>query len=326
MNTLFIIGNGFDLNLNMPTSYHDFYKYYILQKSSTRLIQKLKEEINGNIKNWSDLELALGQYTKNLSNSEEFNEVYNDIEDKLADYLELVEKKYDFSKVDGNKLFKYLVFPENSLPQADRNRISDFRQKWINHQWNIHIITFNYTRTLEKLLVFKGQPFGINEFYKHVNTQVILHKIEHIHGFYNERMVMGVNDVSQIANNEFHNNLDIIETLVKSECNQAQKHTIDDWCKNQIPNSHLICIFGSSIGDTDNLWWELIGEHLKRNCRLIIFEKVDPIPTRRPQKGKIAERKIKKYFLDKTKLSPDEKEVCEKNVFVGINTNMFEIL
>jgi len=326
MNILFFIGNGFDLNLNMATRYSDFYKYYVSVKTSSKLIQKLKDEIDGNIENWSDLELALGRYTANFSKTQEFNEVFDDIEDKLAEYLENIETSYDFSKIDGKKLFKYLIYPETSLPQADRNILSEFRQKWMNQQWNIYLITFNYTRSLEKLLNYNGQPLKLNDHYKHVNNPVFLHKIEHIHGYYDERMVMGVNDVSQIANSALHTNLDILETLIKSECNQAQKHTIDNWCKNQIANSHLICIFGSSIGDTDNLWWELIGEQLKRNCRLIIFEKGEPIPPRRPQKGKIAERKKKRYFLDKTKLSPKEIEMYEKNIFVGINTNMFAVL
>ncbi len=29
MNTLFFIGNGFDINLGLPTRYRDFYRYYI---------------------------------------------------------------------------------------------------------------------------------------------------------------------------------------------------------------------------------------------------------------------------------------------------------
>jgi hypothetical protein len=81
-------------------------------------------------------------------------------------------------------------------------------------------------------------------------------------------MVLGVNDISQIDNIGFHKNQDIIETIIKDECNQAQKHTKEIWCKNQIKKANLICIFGSSIGDTDNIWWELVGEQLTRDCNL----------------------------------------------------------
>jgi len=325
MKILYLIGNGFDLNLGMATSYRDFYQYYTSVKTLNPLVQKLKNEIDSNIENWSDLELALGKYTTNLESTQEFNEVFEDIEDKLGDYLELIESSFDFSQFDGKKLYKYFVFPENSLPQADKNILTDFKHKWRNTQWDMNLITFNYTRSLEKLLDYSGQPINVKDYYKQINNPVILHRIEHVHGFYNERMVMGVNDVSQITNNDFHENQDVLETLVKSMCNQAQKHTIDNWCKSQIANANLICIFGSSIGDTDNLWWELIGEQLKLDCRLIIFEKGESIPPRRPQKGKIAERRKKQYFLDKTKLKPQEREQVEKNIFIGINTNMFAI-
>ena len=136
---------------------------------------------------------------------------------------------------------------------------------------------------------------------------------------------MGVNDVSQVSNTLFHKNQSVLENLIKIDCNQAQKHTIDNWCKGQISNAHLICVFGSSIGDTDNFWWGMIGEQLKRNCRLIIFEYGDLIPPRRPQKGRIVERKKKKYFLGKTELSDNDLEVADQRIFLTINSDMFKI-
>lgn len=30
MNVTLILGNGFDLNMGLPTAYSDFYKYYML--------------------------------------------------------------------------------------------------------------------------------------------------------------------------------------------------------------------------------------------------------------------------------------------------------
>lgn len=325
MNILFLIGNGFDLNLGMSTKYADFYKYYTSQKSSSTLLQKLKDEIDGNIKNWSDLELALGEYTKNLKSTEEFNEVFENIEDCLADYLESVENNFDYSSFDVKTFYNHLAYPENLLPPADKNKLKAFKHKWNTKPWNIQLITFNYTQSLEKITDYKQNSIQINDYIRRANYPVTIQKIEHVHGYINERMVMGVNDVSQISNNDFHTNQEVIETLVKSECNQAQKHTIDNWCKAQITNANLICIFGSSIGDTDNFWWELIGEQLKQECRLIIFEKGEIIPPRRPQKGKIAERNKKNYFLNKTKLNEKEREAIDNRVFVGINTKMFNI-
>ena len=140
MNIVFLIGNGFDLNLGMKTRYSDFYNYFISKQSSSKLIQKLKKEIDGNLQNWSDLELALGKYTENLHSTEEFYEVFDDIEDSLAEYLESIENKFDFNQFDGNELYKYFAFPEDSLPLSDKNKLLKFKDNWNNSQWNIHLI------------------------------------------------------------------------------------------------------------------------------------------------------------------------------------------
>lgn len=325
MNILFLIGNGFDLNLGMKTRYSDFYKYYKSIKTTSNLVKRLKTEIDGNIENWSDLELALGEYTRNLNSTEEFNEVFENIEDNLAEYLDSEEKNFDFNQFDIKKLFQCLANPENYLLPTDKDKIKVFIRKWNNEQHNINIITFNYTKSIEKLVDYKDTPIQINKYTNKISPSIIIQKIEHVHGYTNERMVMGVNDTSQISNNKFHTNQEIIETLIKSECNQAQKHNIDVWCKKQILESNLICIFGSSIGDTDNMWWKLIGEQLLYDCNLIIFEKLEPIPPRRPQKGQIVERNKKKYFLDKTNLSDEERRTVNDKIFFSINSKIFNI-
>ena len=322
MNIVFLIGNGFDLNLGMKTRYSDFYNYYVTRQSSSSLLQKLKKEIDGDIENWSDLELALGEYTKQIDVDQEFEEVYEDIGDRLAEYLEKVETDFNFENFEGKKLYDYFSFPEKSLLPADRNEISTFRNKVGNSPCSVFVITFNYTRTLEKLIGYSDKKMDIG---KHGPHPIVLQKIEHIHGFTDDRMIMGVNDVSQISNKIFHGNYKVLDALIKTNCNQVQKHTIDQWCKSQIERANLICIFGSSIGDTDNMWWELIGEQLKKDIKLIIFEKGEKIPQRRLYKKSFIEREKKYYFLEKTKLDENEKKNAIGKIFVGITTNMFDL-
>ncbi len=203
---------------------------------------------------------------------------------------------------------------------ADRVTLNTFRSKFVNAQLNINVITFNYTESFEKLLKYDGKHVNLGSYNNH---PILLRRIEHIHGYINDRMVMGVNDISQILNKEFHENQNILEAFVKSKCNKVQKHTIDDWSKNAIVNSHVLCIFGSSIGDTDNTWWELIGEWLKQNVRLIIFEIGEKFPPRRAYKNVVLERKKKDYFLNKTKLNDSEKMEVNDKIIIGINTDMF---
>ena len=323
MKILFMIGNGFDLNLGMKTEYSDYYEYYKAINSQSKTINKLKEDISNNMKNWSDLELKLGKYTENIKSVEEFDEVFEDIGDKLAGYLQQEENSFDFSKVDREKLLKCLANPEHLLLKADRDKINVIRNSWKSAQWNVNIITFNYTQSIEKSLGEKYRKIKIGT---HHNTNIVLEGVEHIHGYANNRMVMGVNDVSQIRNKSFHKNRDIIEALVKPMCNQAQKHTIDGLCKQQINSANLICIFGSSIGETDNMWWELIGNQLKRDCSIIIYDKGEEIALRRAYKKGRREREIKDFFIKKTKLTEEEKKKALNNIYIGINTDMFNIV
>lgn len=306
----------------MRTRYSDFYSYYETINSQSQSVIKLKESIKNKIENWSDLELALGRHTKNTESEEDFVEIFEDIGDRLAEYLEKEEKDFDFNKLDKNKLFNYLSIPDNSLPAADRIELNSFRKLFNNTQLNIYITTLNYTQSIEKLLDYSGSKINLGQYN---NQPIALQRLEHIHGYINDRMVMGVNDVTQISNKEFHNNQNILESIVKSDCNKAQKHTIDDWCKNVILNANMICIFGSSLGSTDNLWWELIGEQLKREIRLIIFDKGKEISNRRGYKKAIRERKIKDSFLNKTKLTESERKSALGKIIIGINTDMFNL-
>ena len=323
MKIVYILGNGFDVNLNLETKYTDFYKNYKKTESKSDSILKLKENIKTE-KNWSDLELALGEYSEKVNSANEFIELFEDIGDNLADYLKSEEKKIDSLEIDKEKFLEHLSFPERLLPLAQRNKIKSLKEKWKNHQWSIYAITFNYTETFEKIIGDNKKPIetGI-----HHQSKIIYQGIEHIHGYIDDMMVMGVNDISQIKNKSFHTNSEILNAFIKEKCNQAMQHTIDEQCKLNISTANLICIFGSSLGITDKLWWENIGNRLKSDCFLIIFSySNENIPARREYKKEALREGIKNSFLEKTNLTEKEKEIVYPNIFVGINRNIFKVI
>lgn len=326
MQILYIIGNGFDLNIGMKTSYKYFFDQYKSKESSNKNVEKLKKNISENYNNWSDLEIALGGYTAELKTLEEFDEVFEDIGENLAEFLRLEEDKFIESEIDRERFFKYLVTPENELRQIDKNRITEYKKKFYNNHWGLDIFTFNYTTVLEKIIGEGQKNIRIGN---HPNTSskanVTLTGIEHIHGFTDKRMVLGVNDKSQIKNKAFKDDQNVLEAMVKSECNLAYGHLIDELFKKKIKASSMICIFGSSIGDTDNMWWELIGEKLKENIPLIIFTKGEEVISPRiGYKNNRTKRKMRDYFLDKTNLSEGVRKRIEDNVYVGLDTSMFK--
>lgn len=321
MNILFLIGNGFDINLGLETSYNDFYNYYVNQESKNDLIKKLKKTIKLDKNLWSDLELKFGKYTDELQNYEEFNECYNDISKNLSNFIGIKESEFKIENFDKEKLKKFLCFPENQLSERSRQNISKYRTKYVSQSISTNIITFNYTKVLENLLAFSDNPIKIGD----NNYEVFLQQIQHIHGYVKERMILGVNDISQISNVEFKNVKKIQQKLLKPICNNELGHLVDENCKNLILSSHLICIFGMSFGETDKFWWEFIGNHIKNGTILIIFSKNEVEEDTSGIEKIFKEEEIRNLFISKTSLSENEKQSIEKNIFVAINSNMFDI-
>ena len=85
--TLFL-GNGFDLNLGLKTSYKDFIDCYINEcTSSNSNVSKMKGLLSKNDMEWGNLELLLGKFTKDYDNAESFYEAFCDMGEQLLLYL-----------------------------------------------------------------------------------------------------------------------------------------------------------------------------------------------------------------------------------------------
>ena len=161
-----------------------------------------------------------------------------------------------------------------------------------------------------------------------INRNTIIRSIEHIHGTLDERMIIGVNDYTQVENINFNEDLNFIESFIKSEYNKSAKHMIDVKCTDLISKANIICIYGSSIGESDNLWWQLIGEKLKEsNCKLIIFEKCFDI-TNKLNANLISKkrREVIQKFISRTSFGKEEKQLIQGNIFVEINSEFFKIV
>ena len=339
MNIVYLIGNGFDINLGLNTRYCDFYKYYLESQQSDNSnphIKTLKKSLKTfldqipllNTKDecakWSDLEFALGEYTKDFKSVSEFQTIYYDLYDNLADYIEQESGKLvTFENV--SQLYNDLISPENHLPSLDKNIIRDYGSKWNNtSQWNVNIITFNYTLTIEQLLGYQNKQLSLGK--NRYGHPIILNSINHIHGTVNEHMLLGVNDILQIGNESFRDNQALQNILVKPQTNKMLKELIDVRCKKIIQEANLICLFGLSLGDTDSIWWKLIGEQLKKNNTMVLyFAKGEEIPKRRFHLMGNKEIELKEYLLSKSELSIEEKKNIQDKIFIGYNTKIFSL-
>lgn len=331
MNIVYLIGNGFDLNLGMRTKYEHFYDYLnkrIQEHSSP--IKRLLGEINKDTEKWSDFELNLGKYLKKIELKEAL-ELYDELIAFLSEYISKEAKKHNLNAEQSHVFGSYLRNPHRGrlLPAEEKrlnNYIENCRIATRSNAWDVKIITFNYTNSIEKLL---GFPNYIDEKWKKSHAQSISSiEIEHIHGFIESRLILGVNDTSQISNDIFHKDTKIADRYIKSECNKVYGLEHDEKCQKWLESADLICLFGLSIGDTDKKWWEILGEKIKEKCKLIMFE-YNPTKKFNGNQGparKDAVEAVKDKFLSKTSLDEGLKGKARNNIYVGYNVEMFTSL
>lgn len=328
MNTLFILGNGFDINVGLRTRYQDFYNVYSKSHSPHDSVMKLKEHIGKNTDGyWSDLELALGDYTNEFKCTEDFDEVIDDIRTSLSSYLGKVETEFSEYSIDTEILLHDLNEFEEYLIPTDQDKILEFKEKFINSNWLTNIVNFNYTNIVENIIEnIDGDIIGNHPNSNLTNRQAhVLNKnIVHIHGLVGDGMILGVNDLSQVSNTDLHNNIDIEESIIKSKCNEANGEKSDLYFNQRIEKANIICAFGLSFGNSDKIWWEKIGEKLRQGCILIIFDRKYNISKLEKHKLARLRREIKSHFLGQTGLDENTQKSIIDNIFIGINTSMFQ--
>lgn len=272
MNIVYLIGNGFDRNLNLKTDYQSFYNYYIAQESKCSAISNLKNEIHSDYKNWADLEEALGKYLNKISTEEDAKTIHKDLLEQLQKYIYREDSKYLPPEDSSKNIFNELFYPVKSLRPNQRRELKNGLLKTEQHR-NLYIISFNYTQTIERLTGYTGEQ--IKAFHYNNGYAGYLREIEHIHGYCDStkgRMALGVDNPSQICNESLSSSRSICYRFVKPTYNDLYGDEHHQKCYNWINKADFICIFGMSIGITDQTWWHAIGKKiLTSNARLLYF-------------------------------------------------------
>lgn len=263
MDNVFIIGNGFDLDLELPTKYSDFAKStfwpqasqietsYVRTKSSVIRIGTSTSHIllehyldrKRNLNTWFDLENELLLYSQvdNKNNEKEKDsfiarniEYFKKLQESLCDYIISVEDNVNQKVSVASRVLKSVVD-------------NDFFEQ---------IYSFNYTN-LNKI----ARTLGINHDIKYM----------HMHGKVDDRsIILGVDDSKLRPGYElFH----------KSSSHYYRSHDI----YNALTNAGEIVIFGLSFGNIDYSYFDRffkslsdgdsINEENKKN--ITIFTKDD---------------------------------------------------
>lgn len=326
MNTLYIIGNGFDKAQGLNTSYPEFYNFLqTLPLSENKYLGKIIESITDEVELWSDMEIGLGKFTKEVTDSESFEELYFYLHDKLQEYLKEESLKFSPSDELKSKFVKDFFYFRSLLTDADAIRYGNFFNKngLGNYSKGFDIMTFNYTNTIETLFSLKG-----NEFPKSFNGG-LLNSITHIHGVLDDSIILGVDNEEQIDNEQFKINQDIKDFLIKEQTYSSFKTTNHINCEQRINNANVIILYGVSLGSTDQRWWKIIGENLVRRKNLALIHFIyapDTItPTRKHKIAKLEREQqyniMKRMCIDPTNFNDELKN----RLFFIVNSNAFKI-
>lgn len=219
--------------------------------------------------------MGLGKFTTHTGDFATFEQVYLDIHTQLMRYIKRIDEysRKDFleSEKYKKKFIKDLLSPEDYLTPAEKRSLRT-RLNYPNNPISINVVTFNYTHTFENLLGKEQRIGSIDPHPITANTEVL-----HIHREIGDNgIILGVYDVNQIANETLRNDADVQTLFVKPITNQALGVLYDARFKEYINNSNLICLFGTSLGATDNMWWKTIGNHLQQSsCQIIRFIHTD---------------------------------------------------
>lgn len=232
--TLFIIGNGFDLSHNLKTSYNDLKEYIKIMDSS--LYKRINDQIFLGKENlWSSFESEVGTNIDFLVNgleeiSQQISSVLDEViinpdpmvgdmlmqQDNIQESIKQLKEEYkenEYNKFGFNELYdEFINYLENMLNKEEKiinnkSRIKTI-EKLLHKNNNYKILTFNYTNTLEKMYVIDKN------------------KIKHIHGKLNEGKLIFGNKISNIKKltDVFSRHIDELEDRYDSAITSSSVH------------------------------------------------------------------------------------------------------
>lgn len=317
MNVTFLIGNGFDLGIGLKTAYSDFYNIYCKSDSNDSLaVKKFKSEIQDNYENWSDFEVALGEYATKVESDEDYLEVFEDFVEKFSDYLKREEENFDPSKnalivktMKDALTSYYNIRPSDKealVKAIDGNRVV------------FNFVSFNYTMCLNDCLAILKHQSGYDSDIKGIVQEII-----HVHGFTEHDMIMGVNDASQIKSQALAENEDIVEELVKPLQNQIIRMNFDSNATRLIRNSHIICVYGMSIGATDKKWWKMIMDWLQESTSHHLIVLQHRVGTRFTFRWNRLVKEIRSNLFSYGNVPDEKQKALENRIHIDVNHDIF---
>jgi len=239
---LLIVGNGFDLNLELETSYNQFLNSLGDEKNKNNLIYELNLRNKADDKNWVDIE-------KELENC-----AVNGLDKIRSENMYILHNSDRSNIFEKENYIELKLLLKNYLIKQDEKEIINFKDKSsykllleLCKRENIYltILNFNYTNTIDTKLINYIKAYhekDIRSRYKHI----------FVHGNLNEDVVFGIADNAEITK-QHHYLLKSFDTINNTKINISKL----------LNNSDEIFFYGYSLGETDSSYFD---DFFKERC------------------------------------------------------------
>lgn len=224
---LLIIGNGFDLDLGLNTSYLDFYNHSTFSKSECTIPNSLEDFLKGErdvVIRWADLEESMAEYVENKN-----GELYETILEH--DKFFLKQLKYEFSEyIIANWVRKTSELYKTPVKESLAKQLIKIQNK---------------THCFDAIYSFNCLPYIDLEFAS--NTEIeSLHNVLNVHGAYDE-FVFGIRK-EDCTREEY-------SFLVK-ENQDNYPFEVADNLRRDLLLAEDVVIFGHSLNRIDMVYFE----------------------------------------------------------------------
>ncbi|MBR3743627.1 MAG: hypothetical protein IKN31_00780 [Bacteroidales bacterium] len=252
--SILILGNGFDRNLDLRTSYNELIKSPEFQKlldSGNQLAQYINQIAPSK---WHGLEKSLSQYAQDIHpDSNLFLKEYNSLKDTIKQY---------YLKISMECVVKPCM--------ASDVLISNYIPRMQKPSDSLLIINFNYTNTASLILkAYLGWEGRIINFLENIMSlfdssyQSRLSHLQmiHPHGSVDNEIVFGVSDSDDVGDYIF---------LKKS----TSKTYVPGFSDSVLNCAEAIVFFGFSLGEPDHHYFENLFHELslgKQGRKRIVF-------------------------------------------------------
>ena len=341
MKALWIIGNGFDLNIGLDTGYDDFRdRAYMKDEEAEPRRKRLVEAVKSipsreELVCWSDFEALLGASSKFYGEGEMglFTDTFEEIQDLFVRYVASENERFDSADItegDCEEACLSITRFWDRLTDVEKQRLLPLTS--VNEVIRHSFVSLNYTSCFDDYLEcaqIQKAPFDRRSANGVVQKDV-LGKVFHVHGSLEagDGIVFGVCDAAQIANDSFAADEGFLELWTKPGKNALYGNLKAAEMRKVIGEARLFCLFGVSLGETDSYIWKEIGKVLAQNsgAQAVVFAYDLPSVTeRKPSEYQKAREGYMSRFVSACGLSAEKAREVRNRVSIVSSKLVFRL-